>query len=809
MTGLIILLILIPVIFLFLIISIYSKASAQQQLMETVYDKLKQLSDQFQELSGKLKERQESVVIKEPIEGQVSAQPSFKKEEEAVFQKKEIIKETFQPPVAKEIKQEPGKEFFIPKQEKEAEELATLEENINRYKNTGQSNADLEKFIGENLANKIGIAVLVLGIAFFVKYAIDKNWIRETGRVIIGLVSGGILMLLAHRIRNTYRSFSSVLVGGGLTVFYFTIAFAFHQYHLISQQAAFIIMVIITASGVMMSLFYNRLELSILATVGGFITPFLVSTGQENYIALFIYLCILNGGLMVLAWFKRWPAIKFIALFFTIIIFGSWLVKRLWFDNPPDLPHKPALLFASLFYLQFVTMNIINNLRLKKMFSAFDFIIVFSINFLYYAAGMLALEYWSGGKHKGLFTASLGLFNLLLAFIFYRSKNVDRNFVYLLIGLTLSFVSLFAPVQLQGNHITLFWAAEMVVLFWLYQRSGLKLIKIASVLIAALMLISLLIDWTNIYFSGHKVIPVFINQGFVTSITVAAALFIYQLFVHKQANSYYLKGIANTFVKSGFLICSMLVLYLAGVLEIYYQFSTRYEIQLFVIYLQLYTFAAAVVICWVLRHSKHIGLMQVLFTTLCFTFYLLNIRTNYELSFLIFEKENLRHHFTAHWLAALLLFKLLFDLITFFRKNQITWSSYQAPFTWLSVVSIITLLSIEAYHILVWTNYQHKENWYYAENLFFKAGLTILWAICSFIMIWAGMKYHFRPLRIISLTLFTVILVKLFSYDISNIPPGGKIAAFILLGILLLIVSFMYQRLKKIIIDDAAGEKTL
>jgi uncharacterized membrane protein len=70
-------------------------------------------------------------------------------------------------------------------------------------------------------------------------------------------------------------------------------------------------------------------------------------------------------------------------------------------------------------------------------------------------------------------------------------------------------------------------------------------------------------------------------------------------------------------------------------------------------------------------------------------------------------------------------------------------------------------------------------------------------------MIWLGMQYKFRPLRIISLTLFTLTLVKLFTYDIRNIPPGGKIAAFILLGVLLLTVSFMYQRLKKIIIDDA------
>ena len=62
---------------------------------------------------------------------------------------------------------------------------------------------DLEKFIGENLLSKIGIAVLVLGISFFVKYAIDQNWIKEAGRVIIGLIAGGILIGIAHRIRNS------------------------------------------------------------------------------------------------------------------------------------------------------------------------------------------------------------------------------------------------------------------------------------------------------------------------------------------------------------------------------------------------------------------------------------------------------------------------------------------------------------------------------------------------------------------------------------------------------------------------------
>ena len=44
--------------------------------------------------------------------------------------------------------------------------------------------------IGENWLNKIGIAILVIGIGFFVKYAIDQNWIGEVGRVAIGIGTG-------------------------------------------------------------------------------------------------------------------------------------------------------------------------------------------------------------------------------------------------------------------------------------------------------------------------------------------------------------------------------------------------------------------------------------------------------------------------------------------------------------------------------------------------------------------------------------------------------------------------------------------
>jgi uncharacterized membrane protein len=796
MTGLIILLILIPIAAFVLLITILSRTSEQQKITESLYDRIKHLSDEIAALTKEIKN------LKQPAEAKnITA-------EEKPVQKvsmplpiittvpKEEKKEEAKPVFTTEIKQE----FVI--EIKREEVIVEKKGSPGIIVPTPKQGTDIEKFIGENLANKIGIAVLVLGISFFVKYAIDQNWIKETGRVIIGLIAGGILIGIAHHIRNSYRSFSSVLMGGGLTVFYFTIAFAFHQYHLISQTAGFIIMVIITAFAVVLSLYYDRLELAILATIGGFITPFLVSTGQENYTALFTYLCILNSGLMVLAWFKRWPSINIIALFFTTIIYGSWLIKKMWFDYPVVLPYKDALLFGTLFYLQFVAMNIINNIRQKKIFNAFDFLIVLSINFLFYLAGMFILSYWSDGAYKGLFTALLGIFNLALVIGFKQKKTIDPNFLSLLTGLAITFISLTAPVQLKGNHVTLFWAAETVILFWLFQKTRAIQLKIASLVIAVLMLVSLAITWLQVY-SGHQLMPIFINMGFSTTIAVAVSLFVYYKLMYKEADTFYLNSITNRAITDFLLGAFIVTLYLSGALEIFYQFSTRSNIEtLYIIYLQLYTFIFSILVLFSFRKSTVFPVFKFLFTILCLGLYIININANHEVSLALLEKNN-GTLFISHWISVVLLIWLLLDLVIYFKKTENkNWASYLPAFTWLSAIGIVLLLSVEMYQLNLWINYEKGLEWAWWENLYYKAGLSIVWSLCSFIMMWLGMHYKFRPLRIISLSLFTLTLIKLFIYDIRNIPPGGKIAAFILLGVLLLTVSFMYQRLKKIIIDD-------
>ena len=799
MTGIIVLIILVPIVLFSLLLILVSRSSEQQRLTESLYDRIKKLSDQVAGLSNEIKD------LKKPVEERIVT-PEKETKQKATPSPAPVIvtsKEEIKPVVQPDIKKT---EPVLPKVDIKIEEPTTWKKKDPRIINpsTTKSPADLEKFIGENLANKIGIAVLVLGISFFVKYAIDKDWINETGRVLIGLVAGSILIGIAHRIRNSYRSFSSVLVGGGLTIFYFTIAFAFHQYQLIGQKTAFSIMILITMLAVILALYYDRLELAILATIGGFITPFLVRGQQDNYVALFTYLCILNSGLMVLAWFKKWPSINTIGLFFTTIIFGSWLIGKMWYAADlvdTDMPYKNALLFSSLFYLLFVAMNIVNNIRQKKSFATFDFIIVLSINFLFYLAGIFILDYWDDGKFKGLFTALVGIFNLLLVLGFKQKKTIDQHFIALLTGLALTFISLTAPVEFRGNHVTLFWAAETFVLFWLFKRTRAIQLKAASLILTALMLVSLVLTWIQVYFSSNGLIPIILNKGFTTSIAVSASLFIYSRLMFREADTYYLGSLRNQSIKDLLLGAFIITLYASGALEIFYQFSSRVDIvSLYTVYLQLYSFTFSIILLLVFRRSTARPVLKFLFTVLCLGLYLLNINTNYEVTLALLRRND-GNWFIAHWMGAALLTWLLLDLVIYFKREK-NWESYLPALTWLSAAGTILLFSIEMYQLHLWLNYTGPE-WGWWENLYYKAGLSILWSLCSFIMMWLGMRSRFRPLRIISLSLFTLTLVKLFVYDIRNIPPGGKIAAFILLGVLLLTVSFMYQRLKKIIIDDA------
>jgi uncharacterized membrane protein len=669
---------------------------------------------------------------------------------------------------------------------------------------------DLEKFIGENLINKIGIAILVLGIGFFVKYAIDKNWINEIGRVFIGILAGGILIGIAHRMRKTFKAFSSVLIGGGLSVLYFTIAIAFHEYHIFSQAAAFVIMIIITGFAVALSIAYDRIELAVLALIGGFTTPFMISTGEGNYKVLFTYLLILNCGMLVLAYRKKWNLVNILCYTFTVFIYGSWLVtKCLGFTNAPYLG---ALIFGTAFYIVFFLMNIIYNIKNNNAFKAFEIGMLLSNTFLYYAAGLSILYYYHQKDFQGLFTALMGVFNFGFAFAFYKKQKVDRNLIFLLIGLVLTFISLAAPIQLEGNHITLFWSAEAVLLLWLSQKSGITLIKGTSVLVVVLMLMSLFMDWDKLY--GYITTPslnLFLNKAFITSVVslISVALTL-RLLKNEKEEFFIVKNFKLTVYQTILQVVFVSLLFLTFHLEINYQLISRgYNYSTRYVSLGLYNFSFLSIAYFIYR-TRLTRTLSVTFMAAS-GFALLIYMSLYNISIINVRRSYLEENihglfFMLHFLLAGLFAYAIYifnqtSKKTFSRAGDNHWIK------WVTVFLIVYICSAELNHIVAWISYSPGRIIYLINKQVCKTGYSVLWGIISFILMQQGMKRKDRMVRIISLSLFFITIIKLFAWDIQGISEGGKIIAFISLGILLLVVSFMYQRLKKLILENDAADK--
>lgn len=816
------------------------KPADQQQEFKQLNEKIDGLKNQISTLQFILNDLQKPTVkeqtlpneeeqkIEEPIAEQIIV-------EEPIIEAQQIVEEII--PETEEISQvafssnenpiEVKEEILEPAIPIISEPIIPKKSWIENFK---EKNPDIEKFIGENLINKIGILILVLGISFFVKYAIDKDWINEPARVGIGILSGTIVMVIAHRLKKNYAAFSSVFVAGAISIFYLTIGIAFHDYKLFSQTIAFIIMVVITIFSVLVSVSYDRKELAVLSLIGGFAVPFMVSTGEGNYKVLFTYIAILNIGMLIIAYFKKWNIVTLLAFIFTILLFSGW--SWIGFDDN-KLPFRGALFFATIFYLIFSVATVINNLRNKGSFTKLEYFIIIANTFIYFGIGIGIIENWQP-HYKGIFTVALALYNLVYAIFLYRKFGLDKNAIYLLLGLTLTFVTLAIPIQFEGNYITLFWAGEAVLLFWLSQKSKISTFKLGAIIVQLLMVGSLIMDWEK-YYSGNilELKPV-LNRMFLTGIIALASLIstYFLLKKEKQITNIFGFEFDPSYYRNGVLGVLILVGYFTGMLEISYQ-SEDYILNYHsaTSYCVLYHFLFSVGLIYFILKLKNKSWNSAIIV-LASVNILLYIAIFYNLTYSEMVENFARNTadksaFIIHYILLISLGYFLYTIIKIRNHSNFSKFLNHQLALWVLAFCAVYILSNEVMiHGLIFNNdlvsqadlakfSRLKNNEFnYDKEIFIedkfdvvktqiiKIGYPILWGVLSFAFLIVGIKKQNKPLRIISLSLLGLTIAKLFLFDIKNVSETGKIIAFILLGVLILIISFVYQKIKKLVIDE-------
>ncbi len=689
--------------------------------------------------------------------------------------------------------------------------------------------SDLEKFIGENLINKIGIAITVIGVAIGAKYSIENDLISPLTRIILGYMFGLGLLGLGIKLKAKYENYSAVLVSGAMAIMYFITYSAYGFYNLIPQIMAFALMLIFTVFTVVAAINYNRQIIAHIGLVGAYAVPFLLSEGSGKVAVLFTYMAIINIGILAIAFKKYWKPLYFVSFGLTWLIFISWYATKYQINEHFGL----ALIFISLFFVIFYLTFLAYKLFQKEKFVIDDIILLMINSFVFYGIGYSILDnHQTGSQLLGLFTLINAVVHFVASVIIYRQKLADRNIHYLIAGLVLIFITIAIPVQLDGNWVTLMWAGEAALLFWIGRTKNVSLYEKLSYPLMLLAFFSILQDWGYVYDTYNTENPTsritaIINVNFLTSILFIAAFALINILNQNKNYPSYLETQKGIFKAFHFAIPAILIF------TIYYTF--RMEIATY--WNQLYTDSAIKInsdnqqypdyywnndlrwfkSIWIINYSllfvsilsfvnlkklKHqqlglINLGLIVFALVVFLtqglYNLSELRENYlEQTLSQFYKRgsvNLWMRYISFSFVALTLYSSYKYI-----KEEFTQSNFKVAFELLLHTTILWIASSE---LINWMDIFKSEQSY-------KLGLSILWGIYSLFLIAFGIWKKNKPMRIGAIALFGITLIKLFFYDISHLNTIAKTIVFVSLGVLLLIISFLYNKYKHLISDDEA-----
>ncbi len=182
---------------------------------------------------------------------------------------------------------------------------------------------------GEFWLNRLGIGLLLFGLAFLFKLSVDQGWITPWVRVAFGAALGAVLLGLGLRLDRTRHRFTPVLLGGGIATFYIVGFAAFQLYGLVAYPAAFALLLAVTLLALGLAVREDDQVLALVGALGGLGTPFLLYTGGGSFVGLVAYTCFMLAWTGALFAYRGWR-----------LLFG-----RRWLEGGPSSPSPTSTAF--------------------------------------------------------------------------------------------------------------------------------------------------------------------------------------------------------------------------------------------------------------------------------------------------------------------------------------------------------------------------------------------------------------------------------------------------------------------------------
>jgi uncharacterized membrane protein len=684
-----------------------------------------------------------------------------------------------------------------------------------------KTSREWEAFVGGRLFNRIGAAAIILGIGFFLKYAFENDIIPEWLRVVMGVLAGAGLILGAVQARKrTLEIFAQGLTGAGMGTLYLSVYASYNFYHLVSIPVAFGGMIAVTALGFVLALRFDSLAIALISWFGGFITPLLFHTQTPNVFGLFAYLLFLNLGMLALVLMRdAWFVIKPLSFVNTFGIAFLW-----YLDKYTTLEHFAlATTFAVLYWALFFGVDLYRSVqglsRNDALWRKCDSLLNSTVSY----GALFALVYDAARAWMPLVTILFAAAYFLAAQLV-RSRQVEHTFAfrrYIFSAIVYLFIA--TAQHFSREWLIIAWSLEMVVICYLAWRVHEKFVMFVMLVAAALVWASL-IHFENSFIEHSAPFRILTFAAYIVIVAsfLAIALMVerlevggQQLFTLKNADG--TRRFIGNYVHYAWGIQGAQML---GYVHrcLFEQYTLNDVLYAAVIPVNDYTNAAIhivwamlylVLLSWIARRqtwheTTHLSLINLLlFLALVPLGFSYNPATEWQ--FLL----NSRVMMLVVGIASVAVLMRLWD------EGNKTIPKLLRPYIRLILPAfgfllVFSLLSGEAsdyWHSQIMRLYDLPEgdtraipiaNLENAKQL----TLSLVWLGYAIALMAIGLMRRVREIRLAALGLAGLAVGKIFLYDLSYLTTPYRIGSFIGLGIVLMLVSYLYQRYKDIILDE-------
>lgn len=309
---------------------------------------------------------------------------------------------------------------------------------------------------------KLGIVLLFLGLSFLLRYTVEHSLFPLELRLAATALFAMVLLAVGWRLRHRQRIYALILQGGATGVLYLTVFGAFRLWQMLPMTLAFALLVVICAASVGLAVLQRALSLAMLASLGGYLAPLLLSTGGGSFVALFSFYLLLSIGILAISIWQHWRELNLLGLLFTFGVGGWWGLS----DYQPE-DYVICQLFLIANTLIFGVFSVALSLRAQeKGKQIIDGVLLFAPPLVGFGMQYGMTSHWTYGPALG--ALGYGAFYLSLAFFALRRyPSVGRPLVMAALAIGGGFATLAIPLALSARWTAMAWALEGLGILWL------------------------------------------------------------------------------------------------------------------------------------------------------------------------------------------------------------------------------------------------------------------------------------------------------------------------------------------------------